>query len=61
MAEEKIDLCQPLVLKITATEVVTETTSTSITGSNQPDASSVNVAIIIDDIINREPRFLQEQ
>ena len=59
MEDDDVNLCQPIILKITATEVVSK--SEQLEGINQPDSSEVDIAIIIDDIINREPRFLRAQ
>ena len=62
MGHGDVDLCQPIVLKITAKEVVANNEMTSIKSiNNGPDVSEVDIAIIIDDVINREPRFLQKQ
>ena len=57
-----IDLCQPIVLKVSAEEVVANNEkSSSLQKSVRPQISEVDIAIIIDDVINREPRFLQKQ
>ena len=61
MEDDEVNLCQPIVLKVTATEVVDKTETARINISSQPDVSEVDIAIIIDDVINREPRFLQNQ
>ena len=60
MGHGDVDLCQPIVLKVTAKEVVTNNEVRSIK-STYDDKSEVDIAIIIDDVINREPRFLQKQ
>ena len=57
-----IDLCQPIVLKVSAEEVVANNEkSSSLQKIVRPQISEVDIAIIIDDVINREPRFLQKQ
>ena len=60
MGHGDVDLCQPIVLRVTAKEVVTNNEVRSIK-STYDDKSEVDIAIIIDDVINREPRFLQKQ
>lgn len=62
MGHGDVDLCQPIVFKITAKEVVTNDDISSIKNNDTgPNVSEVDIAIIIDDVINREPRFLQKQ
>ena len=61
MEDDDVNLCQPIILKITATEVVSKSEQAQLEDINQPDSSEVDIAIIIDDIINREPRFLRAQ
>ena len=61
MGNGDVDLCQPIVLKVTATEVITNNELPHTKGSSISDISEIDIAIIIDDVINREPRFLQKQ
>ena len=58
-------MCQPIVLRVKAKETAmapgnAETVMIESSGNGQQDdMSEVDVAIIIDDVVNREPRFLQ--
>ena len=61
MGNGDVDLCQPIVLKVTATEVITNNESQRTKSSSISEISEIDIAIIIDDVINREPRFLQKQ
>ena len=61
MGNGDVDLCQPIVLKVTATEVISKNESPRTESSSTSDISEIDIAIIIDDVINREPRFLQKQ
>ena len=62
MATDGISLCEPIVLKVSASEEEVQSKDSQIIKStNINSVSSVNIAIIIDDVINREPRFLQKQ
>ena len=62
MGEDGINLCEPIVLKVSASEdEVSSKDSRIIKSTNANSVSTVNIAIIIDDVINREPRFLQKQ
>ena len=62
MGGDGINLCEPIVLKVSASEdEVSSNDSRIIKSTNINSVSTVNIAIIIDDVINREPRFLQKQ
>ena len=62
MGGDGINLCEPIVLKVSASEKeVPSEDSRIIKSANVDSVSTVNIAIIIDDVINREPRFLQKQ
>ena len=62
MGGDGIHLCEPIVLKVSASEEeVPSEDSRIIKSTNVNSVSTVNIAIIIDDVINREPRFLQKQ
>ena len=62
MGTDGISLCEPIVLKVSASEEEVQSKDSQIIKStNINSVSSVNIAIIIDDVINREPRFLQKQ
>ena len=62
MGGDGINLCEPIVLKVSASEdEVSSKDSRIIKSTNANSVSTVNIAIIIDDVINREPRFLQNQ
>ena len=62
MGGDGINLCEPIVLKVSASEEEVQSKDSQIIKStNINSVSSVNIAIIIDDVINREPRFLQKQ
>ena len=65
LENEHINVCQPIVLRVKAKETTVASGSSEMVmiessdGGQQNDVSEVDVAIIIDDVINREPRFLQ--
>ena len=61
MGNGNVDLCQPIVLKITATEIISTEEQKRTSNYSPPEMSEIDIAIIIDDVINREPRFLQKQ
>ena len=62
MGADGVSLCEPIVLKVSASEEEVQSKDSQIIKSTIIDSvSSVNIAIIIDDVINREPRFLQKQ
>ena len=62
MGGDGINLCEPIVLKVSANEEeIPSKDSRIIKSTNINSVSTVNIAIIIDDVINREPRFLQKQ
>ena len=61
MGNGNVDLCQPIVLKITATEIISIEEQKRTKNYSAPEMSEIDIAIIIDDVINREPRFLQKQ
>ena len=62
MGADGVSLCEPIVLKVSASEEEVQSKDSQIIKStNINSVSSVNIAIIIDDVINREPRFLQKQ
>ena len=59
LEDDVVNLCEPIILKVTAKEVITKNENIDNKVVRQLDVSDVDIAIIIDDIINREPRFLQ--
>ena len=59
LEDDVVNLCEPIILKVTAKEVITKNENIDNKVVSQLDVSDVDIAIIIDDIINREPRFLQ--
>ena len=62
MGGDGVNLCEPIVLKVSASEEeIPSKDSRIIKSTNINSVSTVNIAIIIDDVINREPRFLQKQ
>ena len=62
MGADGVSLCEPIVLKVSASEEEFQSKDSQIIKSTIINSvSSVNIAIIIDDVINREPRFLQKQ
>ena len=62
MGADGVSLCEPIVLKVSASEEEVQSKDSQIKKSAIINSvSSVNIAIIIDDVINREPRFLQKQ
>ena len=62
MGADGVSLCEPIVLKVSASEEEVQSKDSQIIKSTIINSvSSVNIAIIIDDVINREPRFLQKQ
>ena len=62
MGADGVSLCEPIVLKVSASEEEVQSKDSQLIKSTIINSvSSVNIAIIIDDVINREPRFLQKQ